>query len=74
MAYLIAEALRSHLGVNEGDHDVSGAIVDLETLVIMSQSSRVHHGPALLGIQNAAVVSNESYATALIWDRNDRSS
>ena len=52
-------------GVDEGDHDVSSASSDLESLMPVGQPARVHEGPAQLGRHNTTVVPKELAASTL---------
>ena len=53
------------LGVDKGDHDVSGALGGVQPLVVVSQSARVHEDPAHPGARHLAVVTQEPTAAAL---------
>lgn len=50
--------------VHEGDHDVAGAVGDLEALVVVGQAARVHQQPAGAGVAHGAVVADEVAAAA----------
>ena len=53
------------LGVDKGDHDVSGALGGVQPLVVVSQSARVHEDPAHPGVRHLTVVTQEPTPTAL---------
>jgi hypothetical protein len=54
-----------NLRVDEGNHDVSGALGDAQPLVVVGQTTRVHQHPALAGIPHRAVVADETTSSAL---------
>jgi hypothetical protein len=56
---------KTNLRVDEGNHDVSGALGDAQPLVVVGEAARVHQHPALAGILNCAVVADEATATTL---------
>ena len=53
-------------GIDERDHNVSRALGDAQSLVVVGESARVHKHPAGLGVGDAAVVAYEAAATALV--------
>lgn len=54
-----------NLRVDEGNHDVSGALGDAQTLVVMGEAARVHQHPTLARILHGAVVADKPTATTL---------
>ena len=53
------------LRIYEGHHDVSGSLGNIESLVVVCESSGVHEHPAFPRGRDAAVVADESAAAAL---------
>lgn len=52
--------------VNEGDHNVAGALGDFESLVEVREAAGVHQQPALLGVAHRAVVPEEVATAAFV--------
>lgn len=52
-------------GIDEGDHDVSGPLRDPQSFVQVSQSPRMHQGPAFPHVADGAIVSMESASSSL---------
>ena len=56
------------LGIDKGDHNVSGSFRDRQSLVQMCQPSRMHQGPAFFQVFDGAVVSMEAASSSLFQE------
>lgn len=52
--------------VDEGDHDVAGALGDAQALVVVRKAARVHEQPAAPRVAHRAVVPQEPTTAALV--------
>ncbi len=55
----------SNSRINKRDHDVSRSGRDLQTLMVVSQPTRVNHGPAFARLGHFALIANKTTSTAL---------
>ena len=65
---------QSDVGIDEGDHDVPGAVGGGQTLVLVRQPARVHQHPAQPGGGHRALVAGEVHPAALATQRRRVSS
>ena len=56
---------QSDVGIDEGDHDVPGAVGGGQALVLVRQSAGVHQHPAQPGGGHRALVAGEVHPAAL---------